>query len=101
MGKRKKAARKPGAGRKQKEPLDTVFACLFCHHDKAVTCKMDKKENVGHLSCKVCGVTFQSNIHHLSEPIDVYSDWIDASEEIQAETAGSSRRRAAQLSDDE
>ncbi|KAF8312018.1 Elf1-domain-containing protein [Clavulina sp. PMI_390] len=85
MGKRKKSSRKPGAGRKKTEPLDTVFDCLFCHHPKTVTCKIDTKDNVGHLSCKVCAVTFQTNVNHLSAPVDVYSDWIDAANEVQGD----------------
>lgn len=60
MGKRKKSTRNVG-GSKKREPLDTgkccdtrrgldqdekltlvvtVFKCLFCKHEKAVTCKM-------------------------------------------------------------
>ncbi|KAG8935685.1 hypothetical protein FRC03_001545 [Tulasnella sp. 419] len=91
MGKRK-SSKKP-QGPKRREALDTAFKCLFCHHERAITCKMDKKEGLGHLSCKVCGQSFQSEIHHLSEPIDVYSEWIDA-----AEAAEADKRRAA-LSD--
>ncbi|KAF8334001.1 transcription elongation factor 1 [Cantharellus anzutake] len=87
MGKRKKSSRKPGAGRKKKEPLDTAFDCLFCHHSKSISCKLDHKDNVGHLSCKVCGVSFQTNIHHLSAPVDVYSDWIDAANDVQGQAS--------------
>lgn len=35
---------------------------------------------MGFLSCKVCGQSHQCRINSLSAPIDVYSDWIDASE---------------------
>ncbi|RUS22578.1 hypothetical protein BC937DRAFT_88365 [Endogone sp. FLAS-F59071] len=39
---------------------------------------LDQNNKVGHLFCKVCGVTHQCPIMSLSEAIDVYSDWIDA-----------------------
>ncbi|KAL7271676.1 hypothetical protein RUND412_005536 [Rhizina undulata] len=81
MGKRKKSSRKPQGPRKQ-EPLATTFSCLFCNHEKSVTCKLDKKAGIGSLSCKVCGQQFQSNINYLSAAIDVYSEWVDACDEI-------------------
>jgi transcription elongation factor Elf1 len=33
------------------------------------------------VSCVACGEAFQSSIHQLCEPIDVYHDWLDACEE--------------------
>jgi len=81
MGKRKKAARKP-QGPKKREPLQTTFNCLFCNHEDAVTCKLDKKAGIGQLSCKVCGQQYQSNINYLSHAVDVYSDWVDACDDI-------------------
>ncbi|CCA69697.1 related to ELF1-Protein required for growth on glycerol mediumTranscription elongation factor, implicated in the maintenance of proper chromatin structure [Serendipita indica DSM 11827] len=79
MGKRKKSSRKPGPSKK-KEPLETTFACIFCHHEKSVACKIDKKELLGHLYCKICGQTFQTRANYLTEPVDIFADWIDASE---------------------
>ncbi|KAJ8462211.1 hypothetical protein ONZ45_g18019 [Pleurotus djamor] len=84
MGKRKKATRKPAPAR-QKEPLDTTFTCLFCHHDKAVTVRIDRKESIAQLVCKICDQRYQSKIHHLTEPIDIYSEWIDAADAAQQE----------------
>lgn len=81
MGKRKKSSRKPQGPRKN-DPLPTVFTCLFCNHEKAVTVKMDKKAGVGHLDCKVCGQTFQCGINYLSAPVDVYSEWVDAADAV-------------------
>lgn len=48
---------------------------------------MDKKAGVGTLHCKVCGQRFQTTINHLSAAVDVYSDWIDACEEVAKEAA--------------
>ena len=33
-------------------------------------------------SSKVCGQKYTCNITHLSEPIDVYSDWIDMCDKV-------------------
>ncbi|TGZ83641.1 Elf1-domain-containing protein, partial [Ascodesmis nigricans] len=79
-GKRKKSSRKP-MGPKKKEPLQTTFNCLFCNHEDAVTCKLDKKAGIGSLQCKSCGQRFQANINYLSHAVDVYSEWVDACEE--------------------
>ncbi|CAE6517023.1 unnamed protein product [Rhizoctonia solani] len=100
MGKRKSSKKQQT---KIKPTLDTTFNCLFCHHEKSVTCKIDKKEGLGYLSCKICAQHYQCKIHHLSEPIDVYSSWIDACDEAQASTrpAASSRRLAAVESDED
>ncbi|KAF5315858.1 hypothetical protein D9611_004709 [Ephemerocybe angulata] len=110
MGKRKKSSRKPAPSR-QKVPLDTTFTCLFCHHDKSVTVRMDRKEGVAQLFCKVCDQRYQSKVNHLTEPVDIYSEWIDAADAAQREeehvprrpTASSSRPApiAAEDSDDD
>ncbi|KAG6818098.1 hypothetical protein H0H87_000002 [Tephrocybe sp. NHM501043] len=95
MGKRKKSSRKPAPSR-QKVPLDTAFTCLFCHHDKSVTVRLDRKEGVAYLACKVCDQRYQSKVNHLTEPIDIYSEWIDAADAAQSNQAP--RRPAASSS---
>ncbi|AQZ17581.1 ELF1 (YKL160W) [Zygosaccharomyces parabailii] len=80
MGKRKKSTRKPL--KRLVFKLDTKFNCLFCNHDKSVTCTLDKKNSIGSLQCKICGQSFQTRINGLSQPVDVYSDWFDAVEEV-------------------
>lgn len=47
----------------QKEVLATVFACLFCNHEKSVSVKIDRKMGVGSLNCKVCGQSFQCAVN--------------------------------------
>ncbi|KAF8609901.1 Elf1-domain-containing protein [Ceratobasidium sp. AG-I] len=98
MGKRK-SSKKPAS--RIKPTLDITFNCLFCHHEKSVTCKIDKREGLGYLTCKICAQTFQTKIHHLSEPIDVYSSWIDACDEAQASTRPTAARRLAAIDSDE
>ncbi|KAF8471920.1 transcription elongation factor Elf1 like-domain-containing protein [Kalaharituber pfeilii] len=86
MGKRKKSSKPQGP--KKREPLATTFSCLFCNHEKSITCKLDKKASVGTLFCKVCAQTFQTDINSLSAPVDVYSDWIDACDAVTRESGG-------------
>lgn len=38
---------------------------------------MDFKAGVGSLECRLCGASYQMPIHHLHEPIDVFSEWLD------------------------
>ncbi|MCJ1309987.1 hypothetical protein MMC25_003648 [Agyrium rufum] len=87
MGKRKKSSRKP-QGPKKQEPLPTTFPCLFCNHEQSVSVKLHKKAGIGELLCKICGQSFQSGINYLSAGVDVYSDWIDACDEVAKEAAG-------------
>ncbi|CCG84393.1 protein of unknown function [Taphrina deformans PYCC 5710] len=79
MGKRKSSS-KPVV--KAKVKLDTAFDCLFCNHEKSVAVKIDKKSSIGDLRCKICGQNHQCRTDALSQPIDVYSDWIDACDEV-------------------
>lgn len=109
---------------------DTTFTCLFCHHDNSVNVRVDRKEGVALLVCKVCDQRYQSKVNRtsscahvvrhplliqlaaidLTEAIDIYSEWIDAADAAQTDpaprrpAASSSRaapRAAAPASDDE
>ncbi|KAF0686608.1 Aste57867_21613 [Aphanomyces stellatus] len=80
MGRRKTSTKKIVTRKKQ--VVARVFKCPFCSHDDSVQCKMDRDRNVGHLSCRVCSESYQTNINYLSEPIDVYTDWIDECEAL-------------------
>jgi Transcription elongation factor Elf1 like len=51
------------ANTSKREPLPSIFACLFCNHEKSVAVKLDKKVGIGQLHCKVCGKSFQSGIN--------------------------------------
>ena len=81
MGRRKKA-NKPPPKRKAIEPLDVLFNCPFCNHEKSCEVKLDREANTGRISCSVCTEDFQCNINYLSEAIDVYGEWIDACEAL-------------------
>ena len=97
MGKRKKSSR--GPAKRQVLKLDTKFNCLFCNHEKSVSCKLDKKNCIGSLNCKICGQSFQTRINALSQPVDVYSDWFDAVEEVNQGKASDSEEEEGSSSD--
>merc|ERR1711934_994636 len=78
---RRKSKRKPPPKNRATEPLDTLFNCPFCNHEKSCEVKMEKTKNTGNIRCMVCMEDFQATINFLSEPIDVYNEWIDACEE--------------------
>lgn len=40
----------------------------------------DKPRSTAKITCRVCSEDFQTTINLLSEPLDVYNDWIDACE---------------------
>lgn len=44
---------------------------------------MDFRAGVGSLECRLCGASYQMPIHHLHEPIDVFSEWLDDCETAQ------------------
>lgn len=46
----------------------------FCFH-------RDKSRNSARIACRVCSEEYQTTINFLSEPIDVYNDWVDACED--------------------
>lgn len=78
---RRKSKRKPPPKKKNIEPLDVMFTCPFCNHEKSCDVKMETAKNVATIKCNVCSEDFQTVINYLSEPIDVYNEWIDACEE--------------------
>ncbi|TID29759.1 hypothetical protein CANINC_001677 [Pichia inconspicua] len=97
MGKRKSSAKAP---KKIKQRLDTQFTCLFCNHEKSINCTIDKKANIGTLNCKICGQSFQTSINSLSEPIDIYSNWIDACEAVAEEESKNSKEDFGEVGSD-
>ncbi|CAO2642889.1 Transcription elongation factor 1 homolog [Lemmus lemmus] len=79
---RRKCKRKPLPKRKMTSTLDTQFSCPFCNHEKSCDVKMDRARKTGIISCTKCLEEFRTCITNLSEPVDVYSDWIDACEAV-------------------
>lgn len=83
MGKRKSSAKPPP--KKARAKLAVTFACPFCNAEKSVHCEMDREREVGQVKCNLCHANYTVKINPLSEPIDVYSEWIDACEAENAE----------------
>ncbi|EGC36492.1 hypothetical protein DICPUDRAFT_87406 [Dictyostelium purpureum] len=77
MGKRKSSKPPP---KKQVAKLPKHFDCPFCDHSQSVDCTLDRENGKGTAKCRVCNAFYVTAIHELSDPIDVYSDWIDACE---------------------
>ncbi|KAJ1258062.1 hypothetical protein BS78_10G045500 [Paspalum vaginatum] len=80
MGKRKSAAKPPP--KKRMDKLDTVFCCPFCNHGSSVECRIDMKNLIGEASCRICQENFSTTVNALTEPIDIYSEWIDECERV-------------------
>ncbi|KAL1290218.1 hypothetical protein HN51_058643 [Arachis hypogaea] len=78
MEKRKSSAKPPL--KKRMDKLDTVFSCPFYNHGSSVECRTDMKNLIGEASCRICQESFSTTVTALSEPIDIYSEWIDECE---------------------
>ncbi|XP_034948745.1 transcription elongation factor 1 homolog [Chelonus insularis] len=75
---RKKSKRQAPVKRKAIEPLETQFTCPFCNHEKSCEVKMEKVRKTAKISCRICSEEYQTTVNVLSDPLDVYNDWIDA-----------------------
>ena len=78
-GKRKRAKPPP---KKAKPKVAQIFDCPFCGKKDACGCKMDQDHAVGTILCDGCGAKYEMRINRLTDPIDVYSEWIDMSEAV-------------------
>jgi transcription elongation factor Elf1 len=85
MGRRKKAVKK--VVKRKKYAVAKVFKCLFCNHEKSVNCQMNTSSMTGELLCGMCGAKFVTSINTLSEPIDIFTEWLDDTSDLQAKTA--------------
>jgi len=74
MGRR---AKKAPVQTKKRVTLAKRFKCPFCANEEVVECKMDFRQGIGSLACRLCGASYQMPIHHLHEPVDVFSEWLD------------------------
>ena len=74
MGRR---AKKAPVQTKKRPKLAKRFKCPFCANEDTVECTMDFRAGLGSLNCRLCAASYQMPIHHLHEPIDVFSEWLD------------------------
>lgn len=85
---------------KKKIVLAKRFKCPFCANEDVVECSMDRRKGIGSLACRLCGASYQMPIHHLHEPIDVFSEWLDDCEAAErANQTGGSATVAAPVDD--
>ena len=90
----KKSSAKPAP--KVKPKLATQFNCPFYSHSDSIEVKMDRKGQVGSLKCRVCQADFEMRITSLSQPVDVFAEWIDQCDALNksaAVAAGTKRKR--------
>ncbi|KAE8808555.1 Transcription elongation factor 1 [Hordeum vulgare] len=80
MAKRKSMSSKMASRKKPAPKLETTFCCPFCNHPGGVSCTIDLKLFVASAVCYVCQEAYHTAAHHLTEPVDIYHDWIDACE---------------------
>ena len=60
---RRKSSRKAPPKRKLTQPLDKLFTCPFCNHEKSCDVKMDKGKNTAHIRCTVCSEDYQTVVN--------------------------------------
>ncbi len=59
--------------------------------------KLDRKIETGSITCRVCGESFQTRVNHLTEPVDVFVEWVDACEAARGADPLAQRSEAATL----
>jgi transcription elongation factor Elf1 len=95
MARRKKAAKK--VIKKKKYTVAKVFKCIFCNHDKSVTCALDTKTMTGQLVCSICEAKFETKINSLTDPVDVFTEWLDETSENQVKATQSLNREEEEV----
>eukprot|EP00462_Mataza_sp_D1_P002711 CAMPEP_0175101098 /NCGR_PEP_ID=MMETSP0086_2-20121207/7562_1 /TAXON_ID=136419 /ORGANISM="Unknown Unknown, Strain D1" /LENGTH=79 /DNA_ID=CAMNT_0016375499 /DNA_START=91 /DNA_END=330 /DNA_ORIENTATION=+ len=73
--------------KKEVAKVATSFDCPFCNHAGTVECSLNRSTELGTIKCRVCDTKFQTTINYMTEPIDVFSEWIDECEKVNAEDA--------------
>lgn len=91
-GKRKAAKPPP---KKAKPKVAQVFDCPFCGKSESCGVVMDLDHKIGKISCNACDASHSVQIHRLSDPIDVYAEWIDMCAPCHHSPVGSAHPQAA------
>lgn len=73
----KKSRRNQVKPKKRKGQLESRFNCPECNNENVVQCKVERRNNKGTAFCTVCEASFGCRADNLTQPIDVYSTWID------------------------
>ncbi|OHT14033.1 hypothetical protein TRFO_15691 [Tritrichomonas foetus] len=85
MGKRKKSGKKVTV-QKRVYKIPKFFECPFCGRKDGIKISINQKEKRATLLCRSCAVKEEDiECTPLTEPIDIYDDWMDRAREINAE----------------
>ena len=98
MARKKSRRSKPAPKKVQK--LETCFDCPFCGHPGTVACTVDLKNRIAEATCGTCKESYATAANALTEPIDVYCEWIDACEQANDGFVDLRRRGHAEFDDD-
>ncbi|KAF7106768.1 hypothetical protein CFC21_107481 [Triticum aestivum] len=101
MAKRKSMSSKMAQRKKPASKLDTAFCCPFCNHPGSVSCTIDLKLYVATAVCYGCQEFYHTTAHHLTEPVGIYHDWIDACEMANQGIELQARQRRVGCDDDD
>ena len=83
MGKKRKGKKVTVQKRIYKIPK--LFPCAFCGKKDGIKITLDHKRRVAELVCRSCGVGDKGmKIGPLTEPIDIYTEWMDQSRQANA-----------------
>ena len=64
------------------QKLETIFRCPFCQHENSVGCSFNKVLRIGEISCSICSANYETRITPLTEPIDMYCEWMDECQRV-------------------
>ncbi|KJE92266.1 hypothetical protein CAOG_08686 [Capsaspora owczarzaki ATCC 30864] len=82
---RRKSKRAEIKTKKAGPGLETQFSCPFCNHERAVQVKIDLQHSTAQAKCNSCTESFSSTqVNYLTQPVDVFHEWIDACEAANA-----------------
>mmetsp|Transcript_15095 Transcript_15095/g.29767 ORF Transcript_15095/g.29767 Transcript_15095/m.29767 type:complete len:107 (-) Transcript_15095:197-517(-) len=104
MGKRK-TAKKVQKKERPKVMGAGQFDCPSCNHAGSIKVTIMKKAKLGQCKCTVCGTSWETKITALTEPVDIYCEWIDECEKLnrpsEAPQPSQGMRQAAHDDDDD
>lgn len=73
----RKKSRRITIKKKKIQPITNKFDCPKCNHEKVVSCKINRSQNVGEAICSVCESNYRCTVTKLDGFIDVYHNWVD------------------------
>ena len=64
--------------------VERVFDCPFCEHAKTVEVKLQRPLEKAMLKCRICKVPYEVKINSLMIEVDIYCQWIDECQRLEA-----------------